>query len=552
MMPILFVLDDDLDVLKAIKRDLHYKYGQHFRVLGANSGITALETLKNLKLRNQPVSLLLSDQRMPHMTGVEFFEQAIAIFPTAKRVLITAYTDTDTAIHAINKTKIDYYLPKPWTPPKEYLYPILSDLLEDWHASFETPCRGIRVIGYRRLPQSYQIRDFLTRNQIPYHWLDVETDHEASLLSNCVIPNNSQWPLVVFPDGSHLVKPGNGEIAEKLGLKTRPERSFYDLVIVGGGPSGLAAAVYGASEGLRTVMVEREAPGGQAGTSSRIENYLGFPSGLSGADLARRAVAQAKRFGVEILSPQEVTSIHIEDPYRVAKLKNGAELSCHALLIATGVTYRRLDVPGLEALRGAGVYYGAATTEASACQGEDVYIVGGANSAGQAAIYCAQYARSVVLLVRGASLEKSMSQYLIDQIRDTKNITVWLHSSVVSVKGKPSLEAITVANSVTREIQTVPTTRLFIFIGAIPHTHWLGDTVERDRCGFILTGPDLMEIEHCSRKWPLKRDPFLLEMSVPGMFAVGDVRHKSVKRVASAVGEGAIAVQLIHQYLSTI
>ncbi|NEP19819.1 MAG: FAD-dependent oxidoreductase [Leptolyngbya sp. SIO4C1] len=552
MPPILFVLDDDLDVLNAIKRDLRYEYGKHFRVLGATSGAAALETLKNLKLRNESVSLLISDQRMPQMTGIEFFEQALSIFPTAKQVLITAYTDTDTAVYAINQTKIDYFLSKPWTPPELNLYPIISDLLEDWSASFELPCRGIRVIGYRRLPQSYQIRDFLTRHQIPYHWLDVDTDREASLLCNCVMPNQAEWPLVLFPDGSHLVKPENAEIAEKLGLKTRPERSFYDLVIVGGGPSGLAAAVYGASEGLHTVMVEREAPGGQAGTSSKIENYLGFPSGLSGADLARRAVAQAKRFGVEILSPQEVTSIQIEDPYRIARLKDGTELSCHALLIATGVTYRKLDIPGLEALCGAGIYYGAATTEASACQGEDVYIVGGANSAGQAAIHCAQYARSVVLLVRGSSLEKSMSQYLIDQIRETQNITVWLHSNVVAVKGQPSLEAITVADSLTGETKTVSTTRLFIFIGAIPHTDWLGDLVERDRCGFVLTGPDLTQIERCSRKWPLKRDPLLLEMSVPGMFAVGDVRHKSVKRVASAVGEGAIAVQLIHQYLSSI
>lgn len=552
MLPILFVLDDDLDVLEALKLDLIREYGQKLRIIGENSGSVAIDSLKILKLRGEAVSLFLTDQRMPGMTGIEFLEEAALIFPTAKRVLITAYAESSIAIHAINKTKIDYYLSKPWTPAKDYLYPVLEDLIESWHLSFNSSFRGIRVIGHRHLPSVYRIKDYLTRNQISYKWLDIEEEEEAKLLVNCVAHENIEWPLLIFSDGSYLVNPNNIEIAEKVGLQTRPKRSLYDLIIVGGGPSGLAAAVYGASEGLHTMIIEREAAGGQAGTSSRIENYLGFPSGLSGSDLARRAVTQARRFGVEILSPKEVVSIHIEAPYRIARLQDGTELSCRALLIATGVSYRKLGIPGIEKFHGAGVYYGAASAEVASCQGEDAYIVGGANSAGQAAIHCAKYARKVVLLVRSSSLEKSMSRYLINQIEDTNNIEVWPNTNVVEVQGDSTLESIAIVDSITRKVKVIATTRLFLFIGAVPHTMWLGDTVERDEKGFVLTGPALMNIKKCSHRWPLSRDPFLLETSVPGMFAVGDVRHKSVKRVASAVGEGAVAVQLIHQYLSSL
>lgn len=551
--PLIMTVDDDPEVLQAVARDLRRAYGDRFRVIRADSGASALEVSQQLKLRNEPVALFLVDQKMPQMSGVELLEKEIELFPEAKRALLTAYADTDAAIRAINTARIDYYLMKPWDPPEERLYPVLDDLLDDWQASFRPPFQGIRVIGNRWSPQSHETKDFLARNQVPYQWLDVELDEEAlRLVSYAECDCRAQLPLVLFPDGSRLIQPSNLEIAEKIGLQTRAERPFYDLLIVGGGPAGLAAAVYGASEGLSTVMIERQAPGGQAGSSSRIENYLGFPVGLSGADLARRAVTQARRFGVEILTPQEVASIRLQDSYRIAKLADGSEISCHALMVATGVSYRKLDVPGMEALSGAGVYYGAAMTEALSCSGEEVYIVGGANSAGQAAMYFSKYAQKVTMLVRGDSLTKSMSQYLIDQIEATENITVQSRSSVVEVKGEASLEAIVIANADTGEKQTVPATSLFIFIGAMPQTDWLDNVVERDERGFILTGADLMREQRRPKGWNLDRDPFLLETSVPGIFAAGDVRHKSVKRVASGVGEGAIAVQFIHQYLSNV
>lgn len=551
--PALITVDDDPEVLQAVARDLRREYGNRFRVLRADSGATALDVLKQLELRNESVALFLVDQRMPKMSGVEFLEQAMEFFPEAKRVLLTAYADTDAAIRAINTVKIDYYLLKPWDPPEERLYPVLNDLLDDWLSSFRPPFAGIRVVGNRWSPQSHQVKDFLARNQVPYQWLDIELEEEARRLVEYAESDNKQHlPLVLFTDGSRLIQPSNVQIAEKIGLKTQAERPFYDLVIVGGGPAGLAAAVYGASEGLDTVMIEKEAPGGQAGSSSRIENYLGFPVGLSGADLARRAVTQARRFGVEILTPQEVTSVRVENPYRIVKLADGIEISCHALMIATGVSWRKLDVPGIEKLTGAGVYYGAAQSEAIACSGEEVYIVGGANSAGQAAMYFSKYARKVTMLVRGDSLTKSMSQYLIDQIEATENISVRVRCSVVEVKGETSLEAITIADADTGEKETVPATSLFIFIGAQPSTDWLDGVVERDERGFILSGPDLIRERHRPRGWTLDRDPFLLETSVPGIFVAGDVRHKSVKRVASGVGEGSIAIQFVHQYLSKV
>ncbi len=550
--PVILAVDDDPEVLQAVARDLRREYGDRFRILRADSGATALEALQQVKLRNEPVAQFVVDQRMPQMSGVEFLEQAIDLFPDAKRVLLTAYADTEAAIRAINTAKLDYYLLKPWDPPEERLYPVLNDLLDDWLSSFRPPFEGIRVIGSRWSPQSHQIKDFLARNGVPYQWLEIETESEAQQLVSYAESGAAHLPLVLFPDGSQLIQPSNVQIAEKIGLSMQAQKPFYDLVIVGAGPAGLAAAVYGASEGLRTVMIEREAPGGQAGTSSRIENYLGFPVGLSGSDLARRAVTQARRFGVEILSPQEVTGVRVEDPYRIVMLSDGTDISCHALMIATGVSWRKLNVPGMDKLCGAGVYYGAAMTEAFSCQNEDVYIVGGANSAGQAAMYMSKYASNVTMLVRGDSLAKSMSQYLIDQIEATENIKVCLRCSVVEVKGETSLEAIAIVHADTGETETLPATSLFIMIGAQPCTDWLDGVVERDERGFVLAGRDLIHGGHPPKGWILDRDPFLLESSVPGIFVAGDVRYGSVKRVASGVGEGSIAIQFVHQYLSKV
>ncbi len=553
--PVILTVDDDTDVLQAVARDLRQQYGDRFRIIRADSGAAALEATQKLQLRNEPVALFLVDQRMPQMSGVEFLEQALQIFPEAKRVLLTAYADTNAAIRAINSTQIDYYLLKPWNPPEEKLFPVLNDLLDDWFANYRPTFEGIRVIGNRWSPQSHDMKDFLARNQIPYQWLDIELSEEAQKLAAFANCDRLSLPLVIFSDGHSLIQPSIAQVAEKIGLRTQADKPFYDLVIVGGGPAGLAAAVYGASEGLKTVMVEREAPGGQAGTSSRIENYLGFPSGLSGNDLARRAVTQARRFGVEILSPQEVTGMRVEDPYRFITLSDGSEISCHALILALGVSWRRLDVPGLDRLTGAGVYYGAAQTEAMSCQDEEVYIVGGANSAGQAAMYFSKYARQVTMLVRGESLTKSMSQYLIEQIAETPNITVQPHSSVVEAHGETSLESIAI--EVAGEVKMVSATSLFIFIGAVPRTEWLGGTVECDDRGFIVTGADLYGDNsggsvHRPKGWRLERDPYLLETNIPGVFAVGDVRHGSVKRVASGVGEGSICVQFVHQYLANV
>lgn len=556
--PVILIVNDKPELLKVAKRHLKSQFGDHFEVLVADSGASALEVLKQLKLRNELVALFFVEQQMSGTTGVEFLEQAMEVFPEAKCVLLTDL-NTDADIRAIKTTvNIDCYLLKLSDPPEERLYPVLQDLLQDWQASFCSPYEGIRVIGHRWSPESHQVKDFLARNQRPFQWLDIETELEAHRLVEQVKSakpddlDEPQLPLVLFPDGSHLEVPTNTQVAEKIGLSTHAEMPFYDLVIVGGGPAGLAGGVYGASEGLGTLMIDRVAPGGQAGTSSRIENFLGFPSGLSGADLARRAVVQAQRFGVEILSPQEVTGIRVEDCYRFVTLADGTEIGCYALLIAIGVEWRQLDVPGIDKLTGAGVYYGASMSEALSCHDEEVYMVGGANSAGQAAMYFSNHARAVTMLVRGDSLAKDLSQYLVDQIEATENITVRLRSSIVEVKGEAHLEAITIATADTDETQTIPVTSLFIFIGATPHTDWLAGVVERDERGFILSGPDLIRDGSRPQGWTLDRDPFLLETSVPGIFVAGDVRHGSVKRCASAVGEGSIAVQFIHQYLSKV
>jgi thioredoxin reductase (NADPH) len=489
---------------------------------------------------------------MPRTTGVEFLEETRDLYPEAKKVLLTAYADTDAAIKAINDIGLDYYLQKPWDPPEENLYPVLDDLLGDWRSHYRPPFEGIRVVGNRWSPGSHAIKDFLARNRVPYQWQDVEVLEEAWQLVSQADGGEPRLPLVVFPDGTYLEAPENVEVAEKVGLRTRAERPFYDLIIVGGGPSGLAAAVYGASEGLKTVLIEREAPGGQAGTSSRIENYLGFPAGLSGADLSQRAVAQARRFEVEILTPQEVAEVRVEDPYRVVRLADGTEISCHALLITTGVSYRKLEVPGVERLAGAGVYYGAAMTEALSCKDEDVYIVGGANSAGQAAMYFSQHARKVVILCRSGDLRKGMSEYLVKQIEDIPNIEVRVNSGVAAAFGEDHLERLTIKNSKTGDEETASARSLFIFIGAAPKTEWLDGVVERDERGFILSGPDLIRDGKRPKNWTEDRDPYLLETSVPGIFVAGDVRYGSVKRVASGVGEGSIAVQFIHRYLAKV
>ena len=553
--PVILTVDDDPEVLKAIERDLKKKYAESYRVLSAPSGPAALDLMKKLEQRSEQPALLVVDHRMPQMNGIEFLAQAIRLYPDVKRVLLTAYADTDAAIKAINDVKLNHYLLKPWDPPEQNLYPVIDDLLDDWRADFRPSFEGIRVIGTRWSPKSFSLREFLARNQIPYHWVDaesVQTNPEVKRLLASLGPDELTLPMVLFPDGARMPQPTTAQLADRIGLRTRPDKDFFDVAIVGAGPAGLAAAVYGASEGLKTVIVEREAPGGQAGLSARIENYLGFPSGLSGNDLARRAVTQAKRFGAEIISPEEAEKIRVNGPYRIVQLSDGSELSCHALIIATGVQWRKLNVPGMDRLAGAGVYYGAGSTEAISCQDEHVFIVGGANSAGQAAMNFSRYARKVTMLVRGESLSASMSQYLIDEIGKTENIDVECLTEVVELLGDERLEAISIRCGASGTVDRVPVSALFIFIGAEPRTDWLDGVLQRDNRGFVLTGPDLMENGKRPKGWQLDRDPGLLETSLPGVFAVGDVRHGSVKRVASGVGEGSIAIQFVHQYLSKL
>jgi thioredoxin reductase (NADPH) len=547
--PVIWTIDDDPDVLRAVERDLRRQYGDRYRVISADSGGSALEGVKQLKLRNEVVALFLVDQRMPHMSGVEFLEKAIEFYPEAKRALLTAYADTDAAIQAINSVQIDHYLMKPWDPPEERLYGVVDDLLDDWQASYHPVFEGVRVVGHRWSPHSNEIRDFLGRNFVPHQWLNVETDETAKQLLSTTGVAISSLPMVVFPDGSFLANPPIVEIARKLGLRTKAEFPFYDLVIVGAGPAGLGAAVYGAADGLHTLLVEREAPGGQAGRSSRIENYLGFPVGLSGTDLARRAIAQARRFGVEILAPQAVKGVRVEGPAKVLTLEDGAEVGCRALLIATGIAFRKLETPGLERLNGAGIYYYAPMSEAFSYQGGDIYIVGGANSAGQAAMYFSKFARRVTMLVRGACLSATMSQYLENQIAATRNIAVRFHASVVAVGGADRCENITIIDSKTCAQETVPASALLIYAGAIPRTDWLAGVVERDALGYIISGQHLMREGRRPAGWTPERDPFYLETSVPGIFVAGDVRHRSAKGVTSGVGEGAMAVKLVHEYL---
>lgn len=550
--PNILVVDDDPDVLRAVGRDVRREYGNRYRVVQAASGSEGLQILKELKRRNEVAALLLVDQRMPSTTGVEFLEQAATIFPDAKRALLTAYADTDAAINAINRAHIHYYLQKPWDPPEERLYPVLNDLLDEWEANFQPPFDGIRIVGSRWSAETHKLKDFLARNLVPYQWLDLESSPEATILLSDVGLSDPKLPLVLFPDGAHLEQADVRDVAEKIGLFTRVDREFYQFVIVGAGPAGLAAAVYSASEGVETLLIEQEAPGGQAGQSSKIENYLGFPAGISGGELARRAAVQARKFGAKILSPERVGGVQVDGPFRRLRLAHGGEVACHALLIATGVSYRRFEAPGADSFVGAGVYYGAAASEARDSAGENVYVVGGGNSAGQAAMYLSRFADNVTIVVRGPGLEATMSRYLIDQIEATPNIRVLARTEVVRVAGDRHVEQLTLLNRMTNETETVDATRLFIFIGAEPQTDWLEGVVARDSHGFLLTGPDLMAGGKRPKGWPLDRDPYLLETSVPGIFAGGDVRRGSIKRVASGVGEGAMAVSFVHQYLARL
>ncbi|CAA9234767.1 MAG: Thioredoxin reductase [uncultured Acidimicrobiales bacterium] len=548
--PTILAVDDDPGVLAAVTRDLRARYGPDYRIVRAESGAQALEVLVELALRARPVALIATDQRMPGMSGVEMLAQARQHATDAKFLLLTAYADTDAAIQAINDVGLDYYLLKPWDPPAEHLYPVVDDLLSDWRQAHPDEGGGLRIVGHRWSQRSHEVKTFLTRNHVPYQWLELERDEEGRRLSQLANATLDDLPLVLVPDAEPLRAPSNLELAGALGLRTRADQPLYDLCIVGGGPAGLAAAVYAASEGLRTVVIEKEAPGGQAGQSASIENYLGFPKGLSGADLAHRAVAQATRFGAEMLLARDVVGLETRGPVRAVRFDDQGELEARALVIATGVSYRRLEGPGLAEFAGRGVYYGSSANEASQCEGDDVYVVGGANSAGQAALNFARHAKRVVMVVRGSQLEDTMSMYLVAQIRATENIEVRLRSSVAAAHGDHQLQAITLCEDGSPP-QELPTNWLFVYIGASPRTDWLGAEVARDSRGFVVTGQDL-QASSTTTAWPLARAPYALETSVPGVFAAGDVRLDSMKRVASAVGEGAMAIYLVHRYLASM
>jgi thioredoxin reductase (NADPH) len=549
--PVIFAVDDEPVVLGAVERDLRRHFGAAFRIVKAGSGAQALEAARALKQRDVPVALFLVDQRMPEMTGTQFLVEASKLYPEACKVLLTAYADTEAAITSINEIGLDHYLMKPWDPPEQHLYPVLDDLLGGWMLTAPVPYDGIRLAGALWSAASHDCKDFLARNRIPYLWLDVDQNPEARTMVDGVAGAEHRLPVLFFPDGGTLVAPSRRDLAEKVGLKTQAASAFYDVIVVGAGPAGLAASVYAASEGLRTVLIEKEATGGQAGTSSRIENYVGFPSGLSGSDLAHRATAQARRFGAEILTTQEVTALRSEHPYHHVTLADGTSLACYALVVATGVSVRRLEVPGAEALTGAGLYYGAALTEAAHYRGQHVLVLGGANSAGQGAVFFSRYASKVTMLVRAPSLDQSMSRYLIDQIAATPNIEVLTGTSVCEVLGKDRLEGVVVEDAA-RARRELPASALFVFIGSAPHSDFLAGLIERDPAGYVVTGLDLMKDGRWPASWTAKRPPLLLETCVPGIFAAGDVRAGSSKRVAAAVGEGAVAVQLVHQYLKTV
>lgn len=547
--PVIMTLDDDGAVLNSIERDLRAHYGHVYRVIPINNGKTALEYLKKLEQRNEIVALFLVDQRMPEMSGVEFLMEAIQVYPQARRVLLTAYADSQAAIDSINEVGLNYYLMKPWHPPEDRLYPILDELLEDWKMHIQLPYEGIRIAGTLWSLSSHHAKDFLTRHQIPYQWLDIEKDSAARKLVEAASPE-TKLPVIFFPDGNVLVAPSLRELADKVGLQTQAGLPFYDLVVIGSGPAGLASAVYAGSEGLKCLVIEKDAPGGQAGSSPKIENYLGFPTGISGDDLTRRAVSQAKRFGVEILSAQEAEQVSLKDSYRIVRLTDGTEISCHAVLIATGASFHILSMPGADALSGAGIYYGAAYTEAMYYKDQNVAVVGGANSAAQGALYLSRFACKVTVLIRGH--QPTASKYLVDAMLDNPKIEVLCDTDLLEVKGTSALEQVVVKNTKTGEAQTLDTPALFVFIGVRPQSQLVSSLVKCSDKGYIYTGPDLIVDKQPPPGWTLDRDPFLLESSVPGIFAAGDVRYGTSHRVASAVGEGAIAYAMIKEYLKTI
>lgn len=548
--PIIFSIDDDPQVLRAISRDLKSRYRKDYRVLSTSSISEALESIQDLKNKGETIALFLSDQKMPEMNGVEFLEKARVFFPGAKRVLLTAYSDTDAAIKAINEVRLDYYLMKPWDPPEEKLFPVIDDLLDDWQGTIRPDFSGIRVIGHQYSAKSHHIKDFLSSNIFPFQWMDFDTNEEAKRLLDLNSLKATDLPFVFFDDGTFQSDPDIKSLALRMGLNPNASQELYDVIIIGAGPAGLAAAVYGASEGLKTLLIEKHAPGGQAGTSSRIENYLGFPSGLSGADLTRRAITQATRFGTEFLSPQEVAQIEVRDQYKILKMADGKEVSAKSLVITTGVSYRHLETEGIPKFTGAGVYYGAALTEAQACKSKDVFIVGGGNSAGQAAMYLSKYAKKVFILIRKDDLSSTMSSYLIDQIKSTENIEVLGQTEIESASGSDSLESINVRFMKENRTHEYKTEAVFVFIGAKPITEWTPETIQKDDKGFLLTGRELLRKKDFGKSWKQLREPFMLETSIPGIFAAGDVRSGAMNRVASAVGEGAMAISFVHKYLA--
>jgi thioredoxin reductase (NADPH) len=550
--PIIFLVDDDPQVLRAIQRDVKNQYRDEYRVLASDMPREALSIVKDLKAKDEVVALFVSDQRMPEIEGVELLETAREIYPDAKRVLLTAYSDTKAAIKAINEVKLDYYLLKPWDPPEERLFPVMDELLDDWQAIYKPKFVGIKVIGYQWSPKSHKIKDFLMGNLIPYLWIDAEINAEAKQYMASLSITRTDLPAIIFEDGSYLTDPTISRIAEKIGLQSKAALEMYDVIIIGAGPAGLASSVYGASEGLKTLLIEKRAPGGQAGASSRIENYLGFPGGLSGSELARRAMAQAMKFGTEILTPQEVGKIHLKSGIKSVVLSDGTQLHSKAIILTAGVSYRTLDIPGVESLMGAGIYYGSVSAEAHSLNGVPVYIVGGGNSAGQAAMYLSNFASQVYIVIRGNGLSVSMSNYLCEQIRLTPNITVLPETLIAGVSGQNKLETIVLHNVMTDALETVQAGALFVFIGAKPNTDWLPAEIMRDTKGYVITGRDLIFEMDFHKYWKLEREPYLLETSIPGVFAAGDIRRGSIARVASAVGEGAMAIKLVHEYLAEI